>query len=261
MQMSPNEGLHYRQGGAGDRLLVLLHGLGANGSVWTPMLPVIERSWQGRWVAPDFRGHGRSPFAGPHGYGAHAADIAALIEQQQPGDVFVVGHSFGGVVGALLASGWFGPQVGKLFAFGVKLNWSAAEIDKAQELARKPARTFPAKAEAVERYLKGAGLFGLLSPDSDEAAAGVVAVSGGYQVRMDPRVYAAVGPSIPAIFAQVRCPFRLAAGAADPMVTADEMRELDAGAVTVAGAGHSAHVEKPEALWREIAAAFGEGCV
>lgn len=248
------KGLAVARGGSGDHLLVLLHGLGANGSVWGRMLPVVQRSWAGRWVVPDFRGHGQSPFVGPYGYGAHAADIAALIEEEGPESVFIVGHSFGGVVGALLATGWFGPRIAKLFAFGVKLHWSTDEVTKAQALARKPTRTFPTRQEAIERYLKGAGLFGLVGPESEEASLGVSEVAGGYQVRTDPRMFSAVGPSIPEIFSLVDAPFRLAAGAKDPMVSAEEMREFDRSALIFEGCGHNVHYEQPELLWEAISA-------
>jgi pimeloyl-ACP methyl ester carboxylesterase len=246
-----HEGLWVAQGGTGESLLVLLHGLGANASVWNAMMPSIERSWQGRWIAPDFRGHGRSAFVGPYGYGTHATDIASLIADESH-RVIVVGHSFGGVVGALLATGWFGPRIAKLFAFGIKLKWSTEEIAKSQELAGKPARVFPGRAEAIQRYLKTAGLFGLVSPDSDDAAIGVTEGPGGYQVRMDPRVFGAVGPSIPGIFSQVTAPFRLAAGAKDPMVSAEDMLQIDKSARVFVGAGHNVHCEQPEELWRAI---------
>jgi pimeloyl-ACP methyl ester carboxylesterase len=114
-------GIWVAHGGSGDRLLVLLHGMGANASVWERLLPLIERSWRGRWLAPDLRGHGRSRRDGPYGFGAHAADVAGLIEAESPGPVTLVGHSFGGAVAALLASGWFGPRVRDVAAFGVKI--------------------------------------------------------------------------------------------------------------------------------------------
>jgi pimeloyl-ACP methyl ester carboxylesterase len=249
-----NNGLWVAQRGEGERLLVLLHGLGANASVWNPMISEIERSWEGRWIAPDFRGHGRSPFVGPYGYGSHAADIASLIADEAPGDVFVVGHSFGGVVGAMLATGWFGPPIAKLFAFGVKLKWSAEEIAKSKELAGKPVRVFPGRSEAIERYLKIAGLFGLISPESDDAAVGVTDSPGGYQVRMDPRVFGAVGPSIPSILSQAMAPLRLAAGGKDPMVNAKDMLQIDKAALIFDGAGHNVHCEQPKRLWQAISA-------
>ena len=76
-------GLSVDRGGSGERVLVLLHGLGANASVWSRMIPLIEASWQGRWIAPDLRGHGRSVHEPPYGFGMHAADIADLIASER----------------------------------------------------------------------------------------------------------------------------------------------------------------------------------
>jgi pimeloyl-ACP methyl ester carboxylesterase len=247
-----SNGIWAMQGGTGERLLLLLHGLGANASVWNPMFPFIERSWQGRWLAPDFRGHGRSLYEGPYGYGTHAADMAGLIWRERRSTVLVAGHSFGGVVGAMLASGWFGPQIDRLFAIGVKLQWKADEVAKSQELAQKPSPTFAVREQATERYLKTSGLYGLLMPDDEDATFGVKPAGGGYEVRMDPRVFSAVGPSIPAIFSQIAVPFRLAAGSRDPMVAAGQMRQIDKSAVVFEGAGHSVHYEAPERVWQQI---------
>jgi pimeloyl-ACP methyl ester carboxylesterase len=256
---APGDILSIAKGGNGENLLVLLHGLGANASVWNRMRPLIEKSWQGRWIAPDFRGHGASPYSGPYGFGAHAADIAALIVNEKPGTTVILGHSFGGVVGALLATGWFGPQIARLFALGVKFSWTGDEIAKSHELARKPARVFTEKSDAIERYLKVAGLFGMVDQKSDEAAMGVNAVPGGFQTRMDPRAFAAVGPSIPAIFSQIKTPFHLLAGERDPMVSADEMRQFDKNALIIDGAGHNAHYEQPERVWCAVEARIAGG--
>lgn len=248
--------LWHSRGGEGDSLLLLLHGLGANASVWDRMIPLIEKSWDGRWLAPDFRGHGRSFCRSPYGFGVHAADVAALIRDERPGAVSIVGHSFGGVVGAMLATGWFGPQIVRLFSFGVKLNWSTSEVAKSHEIARKPARTFAEKSEAIDRYLKISGLFGIVDPHSVEAAIGIRQIESGYQVAMDPRAFEAVGPSIPGVLSQVSSWFRLGAGENDPMVTASEMRQIDKNAVVFSGLGHNAHCEKADAVWRVISEEF-----
>ena len=249
--MTTKRELHVERGGASGRgTLLLLHGLGANASVWQPLLAEITRQWPGRWLAPDLRGHGRSFSAGPYGFGTHAADVAALVADPADGPVHVLGHSFGGVVGALLASGLFGPQVARLFAFGVKLAWTAGEISKGHELSRRARRVFADREEAVSSYLKGAGLVGLVDPRSAEATSSVVEVAGGHQVRLDPGVFACVGPAIPPLFALVKCPWRLAAGETDPMVTLAETRQVDAAALAIAGAGHNAHLERPDAVWK-----------
>src|SRR6266404_1362537 len=162
-------GIWAARGGRGEPLMVLLHGMGANASVWERLLPLVERSWRGRWLAPDLRGHGRSVQEGPYGIGAHASDVAAIIEAEAAGAVTLVGHSFGGAVAALVASGWFGPRVGDVAAFGVKIEWSEAEIEKARGLALRPAPVFATREEAIERYLRLSGLAGLAAPSSATA--------------------------------------------------------------------------------------------
>jgi pimeloyl-ACP methyl ester carboxylesterase len=242
-------GLAVMQGGDDGPLLVLLHGLGANRAVWTPMTAIAGLHWPGRWLAPDLRGHGRSLQRGPYGYAMHAADIADLIAHEPDSSVTLLGHSFGGVVAALLGSGWFGPKVATVAVFGVKIVWSADEEAKAHELAQRPARTFATRTDAIDRFLKTSGLFGLVDPASDTAASGVTGNDDQWQVAVDPRVYGAVGPSIEQILRLSSAPLRLAAGEADPMVTLEQMRRIDPAALTFAGAAHNAHWQAPAQVW------------
>lgn len=239
--------MHVERGGQGDRLAVLLHGLGATGAVWHGVARALaRRGW--RWMAPDLRGHGRSPHGGPFGYGMHAADLAGLLAAEDPGATVLLGHSFGGVVAALAASGLFGPVPARVVALGVKTDWSAAEVAQAQAQAGRPGRVFATRAEALDRYLKVSGLAGLIGPDAPEAEGGIRAQGEGWVLAMDPGVFGAVGPDVPAILAAVRCPLRLAAGAEDPMVSPATMRRLDPGAILLPGLPHNAHVANPEAV-------------
>lgn len=242
-------GIWAARGGSGERLLVLLHGMGANAGVWERLLPLIESSWRGRWLAPDLRGHGRSLREGPYGFGTHAADVAGLIDAEAPGPVTLVGHSFGGAVAALVASGWFGPRARDVAAFGVKIEWTPDETAKARELAGRPAPVFPTRDEATARYLRVSGLAGLAPPSSATVAAGVTGAAGRFQVAMDPRAYGAVGPSVEGLLRVAEAPLRLAAGDRDPMVTLEQMRRIDPVARIFAGVGHNAHWEAPEQVW------------
>ena len=245
-----SRGLYVEQGGAGEAVLVLLHGMGANASVWKPLLPFVAERWRGRWLAPDFRGHGRSLYEGPYGYGVHAADIAALLHEAGAVEATLLGHSFGGLIAALLGSGLFGVPVRRVATVGVKLKWSAEEIAKAHEIARRPTRPFATRAEAVERYLKVSGLYGLMDPQSPDAALGVRERERQYTIAFDTRATGGVGPSVAALLKLCAAPLRLAAGASDPMVSLDDMRSVDPQAVAIANAGHNAHWEAPDAVWQ-----------
>ena len=138
-------------------------------------------------------------------------------------------------------------------AFSVKIVWTADEEAKAHELAQRPARVFATRAEAIDRFLKSSGLFGLVDPASDTAASGITGSDGQWQVAMDPRCFGAVGPSLDKLLRLSAAPLRLAAGENDPMVTLDQMRDIDPAARTFAGAAHNAHWEKPEQVWDFIA--------
>ena len=65
---------------------------------------------------------------------------------------------------------------------------------------------------------------------------------------MDPRVYGAVGPSVPDLL-RLAPNLRLAAGENDPMVKLADMRAIDPDARVIAGAGHNVHWEAPAAVW------------
>lgn len=252
---SPMAALSADGGGSGAPVLLLLHGLGANAAVWERLRPLLAARWKGRWLAPDLRGHGRSPPAEHYSLGAHAADVAALLD---PGEeVVVLGHSMGGAVAMVLGSGWFGIRPRRVFAFGVKLVWSAEEIAKAQALARAPARWFETRADAVERYLRVAGLKGLIDPASPAAGAGICEESGRFRLAADPRGSGVVGVEFGAVVAAMRTPLRLAAGERDPMVTAAQMRAFDRDAIIFPGIGHNPQVEAPEQLWRAAEAVLG----
>jgi pimeloyl-ACP methyl ester carboxylesterase len=247
-QFISDHGLEVSRGGQGARLAVLLHGLGANRAVWSRMTEIADRHWDGRWLAPDLRGHGGSPARGPFGYAAHAADIADLIKDDDPAKTVLVGHSFGGVIAALAGSGLYGPRVHDTAAFGVKIVWTADETAKARELAARPAKTFATREEAIERALKLAGLHGLADPASTVAANGIVAEGAQWRVAMDPRVFGAVGPSVPDLL-RLAPNLRLASGDKDTMVSLADMRAVDPAAWTIAGAGHNVHWENPVAVW------------
>jgi pimeloyl-ACP methyl ester carboxylesterase len=236
-------GLVHEEGGAGDDLLLLLHGLGATGAVWSRLTPLLGGR---RWAAPDLRGHGSSPAGPPWGYGSHAADVAALAVELGAARVTVLGHSFGGVVGAVLGTGWFGVEVARVVAVGVKIEWTPEEEAGAARTAQRPPQVFATREEAAVRALRMAGLQDLADPADPVAA--VREVDGGFSPALDPGAFGAVGPSVEQVLRSTRAPLRLAAGSADPMVGLDTMRRIDPGAVLLEGAGHNAHWEAPEAV-------------
>jgi pimeloyl-ACP methyl ester carboxylesterase len=83
--------------------VLLLHGLGANGSSWIlQFAPLIMAGM--RPVAPDAPGFGDSPYDG-HGWSFKrvAGDLAGLLGELQTGPVHIVGLSMGGLTAQQLA--------------------------------------------------------------------------------------------------------------------------------------------------------------
>jgi len=253
-------------GGTGADLLVLLHGLGATGGVWKPMLESAAARWPGRWVAPDLPGHGASQrLEGGYRFGQIAASVARAIRPQVDvrGRMVVLGHSLGGVIGLALASGWFAVTPSHVLALGVKCAWQKSELAQMTELASRPAKRFPDAAAAWARYLKVAGLSGLVEPDSPALARGVVEEGGAWRLAADPAVNDVGPPPLAALAGAAVCPIHTARGADDVLVSRDEMRALDPSARDLAGCGHNAMIEAPQRVWdwfsAELDRAAGRG--
>jgi pimeloyl-ACP methyl ester carboxylesterase len=233
-------------GGDGQPLLILLHGLGANAQVWMDWRPVLAERWPGRWLAPDLPGHGGSSPLDRYSFGSLAAAVAQLVTPKDR--TVVLGHSLGGVVGLALGSGWFGVPVQAVVGVGIKVKWTAVELDRARALAERPVQEFTSRADAVARYLRVSGLAGLVDPDGAAVDAGLREQTGTWRLAMDPRAFGVGAPDMFGLLAACRASVRLARGETDPMVSADDLAELRPDAVTLTGVGHNAHVEDPAAV-------------
>ena len=166
-----NAGLRVRQGGSGEPVLLLLHGLGATGEVWEGWRPLLARRWPGRWLAPDLPGHGGSRPLPGYTFDTLAAAVAGIASGGAR--AVVLGHSLGGVVGLALASGRFPVPVQAVIGLGIKVTWTEEELDRAQAAARRPVAWFASREEAAARYLRVSGLVGLLAADAPAVDAGL----------------------------------------------------------------------------------------
>jgi pimeloyl-ACP methyl ester carboxylesterase len=160
----------------------------------------------------------------------------------------VLGHSLGGAVGLALASGWFGVAVTAACGLGIKVRWSPEELAKAAELAARPSRVFATRDEAADRFLKVAGLAGLVAPDAPAVDTGLSEVDGGWRLALDAAAFGVGAPDMPGLLAACRAEVILAAGAGDPLSPYDHLVELRPDPVILPGLGHNAHVENPAAL-------------
>ena len=229
--------------GEGQPTLVLLHGQSANGAVWKPLLRRLT-DWPGRIVVPDLRGHGRSPHARHYGMAHHAADVADLFE---PGTrLHLVGHSMGGAIALVLASGWFGIDVARVTAFGVKTGWTTEELQKAAEFAVSPVRWFDNRAAAAERFLRAAGLASVTDAADAAVDAGIVQEDGRWRLAADNATVRAAGTTVAEMLPRRPVPVRLFCGEHDPLVNVAALRAFDPEAFAIAGSGHNPHVQAPD---------------
>ena len=197
-------------------------------------------------LAPDLPGHGSAPPLERYSFEGIAAAVAAALD---PARAYVVlGHSLGGVVALVLAGGGHGVQVDAVVGLGIKVRWSAEELERAAALAARPPKAFPTYEEAAERQLALAGLRGLVPPDGPVAASGVRAEGTGWRPALDPRAFAVGAPDLPGLLERARGQVLLARGEHDPMVSEDDLAALGASHRSLPGLGHSAHVEDPAAV-------------
>jgi len=84
--------------------LVLVHGLGGSSAHWRPQLAALSSEL--RVVAPDLRGHGRSPRVegGAYDVAAHAGDVLAMVDALGLDRFALAGHSFGAWVALEIAA-------------------------------------------------------------------------------------------------------------------------------------------------------------
>lgn len=93
--------LAYREFGAGEPALVVLHGVFGSASNWAPVARRLAHAR--RVIAADLRNHGRSPHHPDMTYPAMAADVLELVEHLGLPRCDLLGHSMGGKVAMAVA--------------------------------------------------------------------------------------------------------------------------------------------------------------
>ncbi len=237
--------LRIQRGGDGDPVLLLIHGLGATGDVWQGLHELLPGRWPGRWITPDLPGHGGSAPLPAYSFGALARAVAGAVPAT--GRLVVIGHSLGGVVALSLASGTFGVEPAAVLGLGIKVEWTDDDLARARSLASRSNPVYSTRTEAAERYLKVAGLTGLVGPDQIGTAA-LVQAEAGWTLAFDPAAFAVGAPDMTALVQAAQGTVVLAAGERDPMCSEGSLRRLVPDPVILAGLGHNAQVENPAAL-------------
>jgi len=246
--------LFHRVEGAGEPLL-LLNGIAMTVPSWEPLVrPLAARH---RLVRCDFRGQLLTPGPPPEDVGEHVDDLVRLLDHLELERVHVVGTSFGGVVGALLAArhpdragslvciasaDGFGEQMA-----GEVARWREACVrslegpdrghlsDVLEPVVYSPAYLANHREERAERRRQIAAL-----PDAwFEGLIGLLDSAHSFRVREE--------------MAKIECPTLVIAAELDGFVPQSRARGLaetipGARLETVEGAGHAVVVERPELI-------------
>jgi pimeloyl-ACP methyl ester carboxylesterase len=218
--------------GAGAPLL-LIHGLGASGAVFEPLLPRLARHYQ--VLVPDLRGHGHSRrLPGPDSVARLAADVDDLLDMLGVASCFILGYDTGGAVAQQLSRDIPGRVRG--LALVCSYARSAATLREHIEARLRP---------ELFRLLGASGMGALAAraaPAADSAfVREVIAANSGARVAPVARalLHFDSRPWLP----DLRCPALVVAGQRDTVAPPHHARELaslipNASLRVLPGAGH-----------------------
>ena len=238
--------------GAGEPL-VLLNGIAMTAVSWEVVARPLAKHY--RVVRCDFRGQLMTPEQPPENVAEHADDVAALLDQLEIEAAHIVGTSFGGVVGTLVASRYpdrvlslttiaSADGFDELMADEVA-RWRAACVESLGSEDRghlsdilEPVVYSPAWVERhrAEREQRGAQIAAL--PDTwFEGLIGLLDSAHSLRLREE--------------LDRVRCPTLVIAAELDSFVPMDRARGFAEGIegasfVSIDGAGHAVVVEQPQ---------------
>jgi pimeloyl-ACP methyl ester carboxylesterase len=247
------------RGDASRRLLVLLHGGGANAHWWDHLAPAFAERFH--VVALDFRGHGDSDHPAALEVGGFARDLEALLEHlaaerpvaREPGlrEPILIGHSMGGHIALDFAAR--GGPVRALVAIEI-VRGAPTRARRAMRLALAVRRSYRTREDATSRYR-----FLPPAPHASEALRASIAEhsvrqlpDGRFGFKFDPRWFG-LPPSPGPPLSAVRCPTLIVRGNESPLLSEEGAAAFAAeipGAqiAVVEAAGHNLHLEQPEAF-------------
>ena len=243
--------LHYRDGGSAKDVVLLLHAFPLHSGMWARQIAALEK--RHRVIAPDYRGLGKSDVP-PEASTMEllAQDVRALLQHLRVERAAVVGLSMGGYLafelyrqapglfrgivlcdtraGADSEEGKAGREKFAQTTIEKGLSWAADEM--VPKLLR--AQPDPAVVKEVRSLILGG------------TPAGVAAAQRGMARRPDST------PTLAAIAASA-CPTLVVVGAEDtltPPAESEKMAKAVKGTklVKIAGAGHLANIENPDAF-------------
>jgi pimeloyl-ACP methyl ester carboxylesterase len=126
--------LHYTDFGGSGRPTVAVHGITSAGASFADVAAGLQGV--SRLIAPDTRGHGDSQWSAEDAYGSDdaASDVIGVMDALGLGQVDLIGHSWGGLIGLTVASR-LGSRIRRL----VMIDIAPSSTAKPEEVPPRPA--------------------------------------------------------------------------------------------------------------------------
>ena len=233
---------------SGSPAVLLLHGLGADGTSWALQMPALQEAGF-RPLAPDAPGFGGSPYDG-RGWNIRgvAAQLADLLEELGTGPAHIVGLSMGGVIAQQFALDF--PQLTKKLVLVSTFSVLRPEDFKGWAYFFRRAAAIltlglEAQARVVARHV-------FPNPQDQALREMYLAIV----ARADPRAYRRAMLSLSLFdsrkrLGEIKAPTLVITGAEDTTVTPARQKVLVEGIpaarpVVIPKAGHAVSVDQPE---------------
>lgn len=235
---------------SGDSLVLLLHGLGVNGSSWQFQIPALIESGYSP-LAPDIPGFGKSqPVRGTLSIAKIAADMAEFMGHFSKNPFAVVGISMGGVIALQLALD-FPKLVGRLVLVNT---FAHLRLYTWQTFPYFALRAFLVYTLGLPRQSRTVARRIFPRPEQEPFRQSFME-----QINQaDPRGYRAMMRCLATFDARKRlevinCPTLIVTGAQDTTVAPENQIELAKGIhhaehIIIPHAGHAVTIEKPDQI-------------
>jgi len=245
--------------GDGERVVVLLHGVGGGREAWGDTISGTGRALAEAGytaVAADLPGYGDSLSIDPYGMVGLAARVAALIDSLRPQRCAVVGHSMGGMVAQELMA-WSPARVQALVLCATSPAFGKSDgAWQAEFLAQ---RLGPLDAGSGMAALAPGLALGMASPTAahDAVARAAVLMSSVPEATYRRALQAIIGFNRRELLGDLRLPVLCLAGEHDRNVRPAVMQQMasciaDAEFHCMPGVGHLANMEAPAPFNRAL---------